>query len=235
MTPTDGGKSPPSEFAGRIERLRKAGFSEDEIEEFLKPKTPPQATQPRQPATSFASGPQMPMTGVLGNASAVLSHAQNTFPVIKENFANLAAGSTSRTSRAKSAAILVGVAAIVGLLGFAIYQEWQIHIVYAPEIQRLTTEITRYETDIKRLTVDLTTAQNQKAQAEAKVAPSVTAGEKAKADAASFIMNPHAFGDAVQEGEALKAQLGQDVPVDSEEKRTCVLMNGQRICSRPDK
>jgi hypothetical protein len=73
----------------------------------------------------------MPMAGVLGNANAVLSHARGTIPVVKENFANLSDGSAPRRSRALSGVILAGVAVVVVALGYAIYQEWQIHIISA--------------------------------------------------------------------------------------------------------
>ena len=140
------------------ERFRAEGWTEDDIRQWLIQKEL-QKSSPAAAAASF-SAPQMPMAGVLGNASAVLSHVGQTIPVVKKNFANLSDGSAPRKSRAKSAAILAGVVVIVAALGYAIYQEWQIHIVNAP----LTAA-----------------AQAQKAQAEAAVAADVARAERDKA------------------------------------------------------
>ena len=115
----------------------------------------------QQPAG--AAPVQGTMTGVLGNASAVLSHVRGTIPAIKADFANLSNPAAPSPARAKSAAALAAVAVIVAVLGYAIYQEWQIHIINAP----ITAA-----------------AQAQKAAAEAAVAAEVAKGEAAKAAAA---------------------------------------------------
>jgi hypothetical protein len=172
----------PTPLDAERARLRAEGHTDAEISQILINKasgigTPPQA------GANFASGPQMPMAGVLGNANAVLSHARGTIPVVKENLANLSDGSTSHISRAKSAAILVGVAVIVAALGYAIHQEWQIHIVNAP----ITAA-----------------AQAQKAAAEAAVAASLAASE-AKIKAAEALVKD------TQKEEQAKAGLTGDL------------------------
>ena len=51
------------------------------------------------------------MTGVLGNASAVLSHARGTIPAIKADLANVRDRAVPPASRGKSAMVLAFVVA----------------------------------------------------------------------------------------------------------------------------
>ena len=140
-------------------RLRAEGYTEAEISQILINQASGIGSQ--QPAG--AAPVQGNMTGVLGNASAALSHARGTIPVLKGEVANLSNPTAPRSSRAKSAAVVVSAAVVAAVLGYAIYQEWQIHIVNAP----ITAA-----------------AEAQKAAAAAAVAEEVAKGEQAKARAA---------------------------------------------------
>ncbi len=121
--------APPTPLDAERARLRAKGLTDEEISRVFINRE------------SFGGGSQQPtgappiqgnMTGVLGNASAALSHARGAIPAIKTDFANLSNRAAPSSSRAKSAGVLAGVAVIVAVLGYVIYQEYQIHIVYAP-------------------------------------------------------------------------------------------------------
>jgi hypothetical protein len=110
------------------EKLRAQGYTEAEISQILINQASGLGSQ--QPAG--AAPVQGNMTGVLGNASAALSHARGAIPLLKGEVANLSNPDAPRPSRAKSAAVVASAAVIAAVLGYAIYQEWQIHIVNAP-------------------------------------------------------------------------------------------------------
>jgi hypothetical protein len=152
-------------------RLREAGYTDEEISRYFVERL---RGEGQAPATGGGAAPQGNMSGVLGNANAVLGHVRATIPVVASATANLSNPAASPGSRFKSAVVLAGIGLIVCVLGFAIWQEWQQHIIYETEIKRLNTEITR-------INVELTTAQNEKAKAEASVAKQVAAGQVAQA------------------------------------------------------
>ena len=58
-----------------------------------------------------------------------MSHIRGTIPALKGELANLSNPHAQRRLRAKSAALVAAAAVIVAVLGYAIYREWQIHIV----------------------------------------------------------------------------------------------------------
>ncbi len=118
----------PTPLGAERERLRKAGYTDAEISQILIQRAVGGTSQ--QPAAPA----QGTMTGVLGNASAVLSHARGTIPAIQSNIANVSNPAAPPTSRVRSAAFVALAAVIVAVLGYAIYQEWQQHIVSATEI-----------------------------------------------------------------------------------------------------
>ena len=109
-------------------RLRAKGWSEDKIEKILFERE----VAGSQPSQAAGAGPgQGNMTGVLGNASAVLSHAKGAIPAIQSNIAKVADPAAPPAARTQSAVVLAFVAVIVAVVGYAIYQEWQQHIVNA--------------------------------------------------------------------------------------------------------
>lgn len=127
--PDTTGAAQPTPLDAERARLRKEGYTEAEVSQILIQRAVGGASQ--QPAGAWA--PQGTMTGVLGNASAVLSHARGTIPAIKSDLANLSNAAAPPKSRAKSAAVLAFAAVVVAVLGYAIYQEWQQHIISATE------------------------------------------------------------------------------------------------------
>jgi hypothetical protein len=114
-------------------RLRAEGHSEGEISQILINRASGNGSQqPAGPAPVQGGN----MSGVLGNASAVLSHMKGTIPVLKADLTNLSSSTAPPKSRAKSFAVLAFAAVIAAVLAFAVYQEWQRHIIFETEIQK---------------------------------------------------------------------------------------------------
>jgi len=157
-------------------RLRADGHTEAEISQILVMR----AVGAQAQQSAGAAPVQGNMQGVLGNAAAVLSHAKGAIPVLQADLANLSSSTAPAKSRAKSFVVLAFAAVIAGVLGFVLYQEYQIHIVAAP----ITAA-----------------AQAQKAAAEAGVASDLQAAElKLKhAQVVAMTANPNdSIGEAAR-------------------------------------
>jgi hypothetical protein len=109
-------------------RLRKEGFSDAEISQILIAR----ATMTR-PQTSTGGGGHGMMTGVLSNLGAVLSHARVLLPTFKTDLAAIFDRATPPIARVQAAVVLVLKTAVVSVLAYAVYQEWQQHIVSQTE------------------------------------------------------------------------------------------------------
>ena len=129
MATPDQGEGAPTPLDAERARLRAKGWSDDKIEKILFER---EVAGSQQSPAAGAAPVQGNMTGVLGNASAALSHARGAIPALKSEVANLSDPNAPPQARAKSAVVLACAALIVAVLGYALYQEWQIHIVNAP-------------------------------------------------------------------------------------------------------
>ena len=123
-------------------RLCAEGYTEAEISQILIN----QASGVGSQSPAGAAPVQGNMTGVLGNASAALSHAWGTIRSLKDEVADLFNPDASRTSRAKSAVLLACAAVLLLVLGYGIYQEWQQHIMSQTQIAASQAEKLRAET-----------------------------------------------------------------------------------------
>ena len=183
----------PTKTAVQVERerLRGLGWTDEDIQKIMIEREVHRAS----PQTGAPVPVQTPMSGVLGNASAVLSHVRGTIPAIKADAANLANSGASRTSRTKSAAVLVGVAVLVVVLGYAIYREWQQHIISQTEIAAAQAQKLRIEADNAKA---LNEAQVKKLEAEAAVAKQVNEAQAAKLRAEAAVAEQVAAGAAAK-------------------------------------
>src|ERR1700677_5122008 len=118
----------PTPLDAERERLRKAGYSDAEISQILVQRAVGGGLQ--QPAGTAPGA----MTGVLANASAVLSHAKGTIPAIQSNIANVSNPAAPRASRAKSAVVVAFAAVLVAFLGYTVLLEWYQHVVYPTQM-----------------------------------------------------------------------------------------------------
>ena len=74
------GDAPATPLDAERARLREAGYTEEEISKYFLERL--RGASQQSPAAGGAPV-QVTMTGVLGNASAVLSHARGTIPAIQ--------------------------------------------------------------------------------------------------------------------------------------------------------
>jgi tetratricopeptide (TPR) repeat protein len=134
MNSPEGTEPPaPSPLDAERARLRKEGFSDAEISQILIAR----ATMTR-PQTSTGGGGHGMMTGVLSNLGAVLSHARVLLPTFKTDLAAIFDRATPPIARVQAAVVLVLKTAVVSVLAYAVYQEWQQHIVSQTEIAQIT-------------------------------------------------------------------------------------------------
>jgi hypothetical protein len=111
------GYAPATPLDAERARLREDAYTDEEISKYFVERL----HDARQAPAAGGAPVQGAMTGVLGNASAVLSHAEGKgiIPVLKADLANLSNSAAPAKSRGKSAK-LAGAAVIVAALGFAI-------------------------------------------------------------------------------------------------------------------
>jgi tetratricopeptide (TPR) repeat protein len=183
-------------------RLREAGYTDEEISRYFVERL---RGEGQAPATGGGAAPQGNMSGVLGNANAVLGHVRATIPVVTSATANLSNPAAPAKSRLKSAAVLVGIGLIVCVLGFAIWQEWQQHIIAATEIQNSQVRKIQAEADAARA---LNEAQVKKLQAEADAAKALNDAQVKKLEAEAAV--------AKQVNEAQATKLKADAAVAGE-------------------
>jgi hypothetical protein len=111
------GTPKPSALESERDRLRKAGFSDQEISQILVARET--AGQPT--AVGLGSGL---MTGVLNNLSAVSAHARNIIPSIKADLAHLLDGEASAAERLGAAVTLAFKAAVIAVLAYVVSLEF---------------------------------------------------------------------------------------------------------------
>src|ERR1700733_6144319 len=123
----------------RRAELRAKGCTEDEISRIIVRETAQPQTQPQAGAAGFAGqgvGVQGVWTGALNNLSVALAYVKGFLPSIAEDIANLIGAGKSVEVRSRAGVFLVAKLAFAGVLAFAVYQEYQQHIIYATETAR---------------------------------------------------------------------------------------------------
>jgi hypothetical protein len=90
---------------------------------------------PVQPPPQGAAGSagQGAFSTVLGSFVAVITYVTGALAAIPDHVATCVDGGASRPDRARAFTLLAGKLALLGLLVFAAWQEWQQHIIYATE------------------------------------------------------------------------------------------------------
>jgi uncharacterized protein YecT (DUF1311 family) len=127
-------------------RLRAKGLTESEISQvFIK----------RQTAGSPPTGGAPPMqggnlSGVLGKARAAMSYARGVIFGIRGDIRNLFGRTAPPLERAMSGGFLALKLAVVAVISFAIYQEWQQHITSQTEIAAAKAQKLRAEADVAK-------------------------------------------------------------------------------------
>jgi tetratricopeptide (TPR) repeat protein len=162
MSPDPEDKPAASPLDAEREALRKAGYTDAEVSQILIARA---SAASQQPAGAPGQGV---MSNALSSIVAVASHARGLIPTFRKDVETVFDGAAAASARAGATASLAVKAVVILVLGYAAFQEWQIHIVAAPQ---------------------QATATAQKVSAEAAVAKDVAAGEQAKAHAQTQLVD----------------------------------------------
>jgi hypothetical protein len=145
-------------------RLRSAGYTDAEISQILI------ARASQQPAGTG----QGALSNVLSSIVAVAGHVRALIPTFRKDVATMFDGAATVSERAGATASLAVKAVVILVLGYAAWQEWRIHIIYATETAHQQALKTTYEALI---------AQGQ--SAKVKHIPSIIEEESERAERAS--------------------------------------------------
>ena len=129
----------------------------------------------RQSAGSQPTGGAPPMqggnmSGVLGNASAAVSYVRGAIFEIRGDIKKLFDRTAPPLERVMSGGFLAFKLAVVAVISFAIYQEWQQHIISQTEIAAAQAQKLRAEADVAK---PFNNAQVRKLEPEAAVSKEV--------------------------------------------------------------
>ena len=121
------GKPAASPLDAERERLRKAGYTDAEVSQILVARALATSQQP-----SGVAG-QGVMSNVLSSLVAVASHARMLIPTFRKDVAIVFDEAATASARAGATASLAVKAVVVLVLGYAAWQEWNQHIIYATQ------------------------------------------------------------------------------------------------------
>ena len=143
-------------------RLRSAGYTDAEITHILT-----QREIGASPQQSAGSG-QGVMSNVLSSIVAVASYSRALIPAFKKNVATVFDGGATASARTGAAALVAGKTVVILVLGYAAWQEWQIHINYASQTAHGQAE--QLNANPNLTAADFERAAKRKAAADAKQA-----------------------------------------------------------------
>jgi hypothetical protein len=127
-SPDQEGKPATTPLNAEREQLRKAGYTEAEVSQILITRAASQ-----QPAAAAGQGV---MSNVLSSILGVASHARMLIPTFRKDVATVFDGAATASARAEATASLAVKAAVILVLGYAAWQEWNQHIISGTEIAR---------------------------------------------------------------------------------------------------
>jgi hypothetical protein len=147
-------------------RLRSAGYTDAEISHILTQREIGVSSQP-------AGAGQGVMSNVLSSILGVASYARMLIPTFRKDVMTVFDDAATASARAGATASLLVKAVAVLVLGYAGWQEWNQHIVYATEIARQQALKAKAEADaLTDCTVDgLYLRQLQEARTEGRPPP----------------------------------------------------------------
>jgi len=133
MTDDNAATPKPSPLDAERARLRESGYTDSEVSQIPISRA---TGSPQAQATGVGVGVggQGVLAGVLANLGVLLAHARNVLPALLLDFKKTFDGSAAPFERGKALGSLVVKLAIVGVLGYAVKQEWNQHIISTPEI-----------------------------------------------------------------------------------------------------
>lgn len=125
----------PSPLDAERARLREKGFSDSTIEQHLISRESG-SSWPQAQATGVGVGVggQSVLGGVLANLGALMTHANNALPKLLLDCKQTFAPDTAPRERGKALGSLLVKLAIIGVIGYAVKQEYNQHIISATGI-----------------------------------------------------------------------------------------------------
>lgn len=140
MSPQPDDKPAASALDAERERLRKAGYTDAEVSQILIARETAASPQP-----AGAPG-QGVMSNVLSSIVAVAGHVRSVVPSFRKDVTTMFDRAAPASARAGATASLLVKAVVIAVLGYAAWQEWQQHIISAPEIAEQQAKKIRVET-----------------------------------------------------------------------------------------
>ena len=128
MASEDDGKNAATPLDAERAKLKAAGYTDAEVSQILVSKA-----LSGSPQGSSAS-PQGVMSNALSSIVAIAGHARILLPTFRQDFANIFDRNVRAPTRAGSALALTLKSAVILILAYAGWQEWQQHIVSATAI-----------------------------------------------------------------------------------------------------
>jgi hypothetical protein len=116
-------KSDSTSLDAERARLRSAGYTDAEVSQILIARASPQP----------AGAGQGALSNVLSSIVAVGGHARALLPTFRQDVETMFDGGATASKRAGATASLAVKATVILVLGYAAWQEWKIHIIYASE------------------------------------------------------------------------------------------------------
>jgi TPR repeat protein len=133
-SPEQGDKPATSPLDAEREKLRKAGYNETEISQILVARALSSSGHSEDAPTG-----QGVMSGTLSSVMAIGSYARGTVFTIRHDLATIFDRTALASARVGSAVMLVFKVAVISVLAFAGWQEWQRHIISEPDIAKQQT------------------------------------------------------------------------------------------------
>lgn len=193
MATSEGAETPAAKpLDAERARLRTAGLTDEEIGRiFVARELGAQVQQAGVGSVAGAPG-QAPMSGVMSNLTAVLAYVRGFIPAIASQILTVRDRSATASARLTAFLALVVKAGLIFVLGYAIFQEWNQHIISATQVASSQAvketaaadyaaatrkaEAERAEADAERARNEASASQLARQRAESEAA-------KAKADA----------------------------------------------------
>lgn len=138
-SPDEEDKPAASPLDAERAKLRKDGYTDAEISQILIARASGSSQQ------SAGAGGQGVLSNTLNSIVAVAGHARAALPSFKRDFAAIFSRDSSAAARAGASVALALKAIVIAVLGYAVWQEWQQHIISATEIAAIQARKLRAE------------------------------------------------------------------------------------------
>jgi hypothetical protein len=152
MASPDGAEPPAARpYDAERARLRAAGLTDDEISRIFIARE--LGGSPQQAGAGISGGAPGHgiMSGVANNVIVALAHVRGAIPAVARQILTVGDRSASPAARLGAFVSLIVAAGLICVLGYAVFQEWQQHIISATEIAEQQAAKAKTETCLARM------------------------------------------------------------------------------------